>query len=113
LAKNRASLLMGRWVSGIAIQMRLACPAWRPTTSQNSHPDWFFEIKWDGFRSLAYLEDGYCRLISRNESESKSVAWDQIMQPMLTVCQGQVAQVLDIAEEEIKGVVARFASAKQ
>jgi len=37
-----------------------------------SHPDWFFEIKWDGFRSLAYLEDGRCRLISRNGNEFKS-----------------------------------------
>jgi len=34
-----------------------------------SHPDWIYEIKWDGFRSLAYLEDGHCRLISRNGNE--------------------------------------------
>jgi len=37
-----------------------------------SHPDWFYEIKWDGFRSLAYLEDGHCRLVSRNGNEFKS-----------------------------------------
>jgi len=37
-----------------------------------SHPDWFFEIKWDAFRGLAYLEDGHCRLISRNGNEFKS-----------------------------------------
>jgi len=37
-----------------------------------SHPDWIYEIKWDGFRSLAYLEDGHCRLISRNGNEFKS-----------------------------------------
>ncbi|TDI93045.1 MAG: hypothetical protein E2O75_02310 [Chloroflexi bacterium] len=30
------------------------------------HPDWLFEIKYDGFRSLAYVDDG-CKLISRNE----------------------------------------------
>ena len=30
------------------------------------HPDWLFEIKYDGFRSLAYIEDG-CKLVSRNE----------------------------------------------
>ena len=36
------------------------------------HPDWFFEIKWDGFRSLTYLEDGHCRLVSRNGNEFKS-----------------------------------------
>lgn len=37
-----------------------------------SHPDWLFEIKWDGFRALAYLEEGQCRLLSRNRNEFKS-----------------------------------------
>jgi len=37
-----------------------------------SDPDWFFEIKWDGFRALAYVEHGKCRLISRNGNEFKS-----------------------------------------
>jgi len=30
------------------------------------HPDWIFEPKLDGFRAVAYLEDGACRLVSRN-----------------------------------------------
>jgi bifunctional non-homologous end joining protein LigD len=30
-----------------------------------SRPDWIFEIKHDGFRSLAYIENGRCRLTSR------------------------------------------------
>jgi len=30
-----------------------------------SHPDWLFEIKHDGFRSLAYLKTGQCQLVSR------------------------------------------------
>jgi len=42
-----------------------------------------------------------------------TVAWDQAMQPMLTFCQGQGAQVLVIAEEDIEGVVARLTSVKQ
>ena len=33
--------------------------------------DWVFEIKWDGFRSLAYIEMGACRLVSRNGNEFK------------------------------------------
>src|SRR5215469_14039745 len=37
-----------------------------------NHPDWLFEIKWDGFRSLAYIENGHCKLMSRNGSEFKS-----------------------------------------
>ena len=34
--------------------------------------DWLFEIKWDGFRSLAYVESGQCALISRNGNTFKS-----------------------------------------
>jgi bifunctional non-homologous end joining protein LigD len=37
-----------------------------------SHPDWLFEVKWDGFRSLVRIEHGKCRLISRNRNEFKS-----------------------------------------
>jgi ATP-dependent DNA ligase len=35
-----------------------------------AHPfdgaEWLFELKYDGFRALAYLENGRCRLVSRN-----------------------------------------------
>jgi hypothetical protein len=37
-----------------------------------SRPDWFFEIKWDGFRSLVRIEHGESKLISRNGNEFKS-----------------------------------------
>src|ERR1700730_17000915 len=30
------------------------------------HPEWIFELKYDGFRSLAVIENGCCQLISRN-----------------------------------------------
>ena len=30
-----------------------------------SDPDWLFEVKYDGFRSLAYIDDSACRLVSR------------------------------------------------
>jgi ATP-dependent DNA ligase len=29
-------------------------------------PDWVFELKYDGFRGLCYLERGRCRFVSRN-----------------------------------------------
>ena len=35
-------------------------------------PDWLFELKHDGFRSLAYLENGKCRLVSRRRNTYKS-----------------------------------------
>ena len=37
-----------------------------------SHSDWMYEIKWDGFRALAYVENGVCRLVSRNGNVFKS-----------------------------------------
>jgi bifunctional non-homologous end joining protein LigD len=33
---------------------------------------WIFEVKWDGFRALAYVHGGDCRLISRNGNQFKS-----------------------------------------
>jgi bifunctional non-homologous end joining protein LigD len=32
------------------------------------HPDWIFELKYDGFRALAYIEPGNARLVSRNRN---------------------------------------------
>jgi len=30
------------------------------------HKDWIFEVKFDGFRAVAYIDDGECRLVSPN-----------------------------------------------
>ena len=32
-------------------------------------PDWFFEIKWDGYRAVAFLEGGDVRLVSRTQND--------------------------------------------
>ena len=32
-------------------------------------PDWLFEIKWDGYRAVAFLENGKARLVSRNQND--------------------------------------------
>jgi bifunctional non-homologous end joining protein LigD len=37
-----------------------------------SNPDWLFELKHDGFRALSYVEDGTCRLVSRNGNCSRA-----------------------------------------
>ena len=36
------------------------------------HPDWIFEPKMDGFRAVAYVEGGTCRLVSRNRNAFKT-----------------------------------------
>lgn len=37
-----------------------------------SDPDWLFELKYDGFRALAHVSDGECKLVSRNGNTFKS-----------------------------------------
>jgi len=32
-------------------------------------PDWLFEIKWDGYRAIAFIENAKLRLVSRNQNE--------------------------------------------
>jgi len=32
-------------------------------------PEWLFEIKWDGYRAVSFIEDGKVRLVSRNQNE--------------------------------------------
>ena len=32
-------------------------------------PGWLFEIKWDGYRAVAFLDDGRVRLVSRNQND--------------------------------------------
>jgi bifunctional non-homologous end joining protein LigD len=32
-------------------------------------PEWFFEIKWDGYRAVAFVEKGAVRLVSRNQND--------------------------------------------
>src|SRR5436309_729215 len=39
-----------------------------------NHSDFIFEVKWDGFRSLAFVERGRTQLISRNGHRFASFA---------------------------------------
>ena len=32
-------------------------------------PAWLFEVKWDGYRAVAFIEDGKVRLVSRNQND--------------------------------------------
>ena len=40
------------------------------TTTERAfdNPDWLFEIKWDGYRAVSFIEDGRVRLLSRNQN---------------------------------------------
>jgi bifunctional non-homologous end joining protein LigD len=39
-----------------------------PTEHPFDSPDWLFEIKWDGYRAVAFIEGGTVRLVSRNQN---------------------------------------------
>jgi bifunctional non-homologous end joining protein LigD len=34
-----------------------------------NNPDWLFEIKWDGYRAVAFIDNGRIRLVSRNQND--------------------------------------------
>jgi bifunctional non-homologous end joining protein LigD len=36
------------------------------------HPDCIFELKHDNFPAIAYVENGECKLVSRNSNQFKS-----------------------------------------
>jgi bifunctional non-homologous end joining protein LigD len=40
----------------------------RPTWHKDpfNHPDWLFDLKYDGFRGICYIDPNGCRLLSRN-----------------------------------------------
>jgi bifunctional non-homologous end joining protein LigD len=40
-----------------------------PTDKAFDNPDWLFEIKWDGYRAIAFIEGGRVRLVSRTQND--------------------------------------------
>ena len=40
-----------------------------PAAKAFDGPDWLFEIKWDGYRAIAFIEDGRVRLVSRSQND--------------------------------------------
>ncbi len=40
-----------------------------PVAKAFNGPDWVFEIKWDGYRAVAFIEDGRVRLVSRSQND--------------------------------------------
>ena len=40
-----------------------------PAAKAFDGPEWVFEIKWDGYRAVAFIEDGRVRLLSRSQND--------------------------------------------
>jgi ATP-dependent DNA ligase len=41
-------------------------------------PGWLFDLKYDGFRGICYLEQGRCRLISRNGNLMHGLVYEAV-----------------------------------
>jgi bifunctional non-homologous end joining protein LigD len=66
-------------------------PTWRKGSFDD--PGWLFDLKYDGFRALCYLEQGRCRFISRNGNTMRG--FDALAD--------QVGRWLDVDEAVIDG----------
>ena len=40
-----------------------------PVAKAFDSPEWLFELKWDGYRAVAFIESGRLRLVSRNQND--------------------------------------------
>jgi bifunctional non-homologous end joining protein LigD len=60
-----------------------------------SDPEWIFETKWDGFRSICFARDGKARFVSRNQIDMTS------QYPEL----GSVAKQIDAKEAILDGEI--------
>ena len=58
-------------------------------------PEWVFDLKYDGFRGICYLEQGHCRLISRNGNRMNRFAG----------LSDQIAASLDVDDAILDGEV--------
>src|ERR1700730_8831196 len=58
------------------------------------HPDWFFKLKYDGFRALACIENRRCRLTSRHGHQFSSFSdLESAIEPAIagnTILDGEV-----------------------
>jgi ATP-dependent DNA ligase len=68
-------------------------PTWRKDAFDD--PTWLFDVKYDGFRCLCYVEQGRCRLISRNGN-----TFDRF-----DVLADQVASLLDVDDAVLDGEI--------
>jgi bifunctional non-homologous end joining protein LigD len=64
------------------------------------HAEWLFELKYDGFRSLAVIQGGRCELISRN---GHPFSFDSLRKELTVPCTGQTVLDGEIACVDRRG----------
>ena len=66
-----------------------------------NHPDWIFELKYDGFRALAHIDSGYCRLVSRRGTAYRS--FPKLCAAIAAAIQGQAVVDGEIVHLDAEG----------
>lgn len=79
ITRQDRSVLSDRRVEDLAQTAVAAAPTSQPrfikpmlaslTSAVEDKPDWSYEIKWDGYRIIAVLDQGKAQLLSRNEQD--------------------------------------------
>jgi bifunctional non-homologous end joining protein LigD len=69
--KNESTSLVADLKGAIKRSMPAAIYPMLATATEKpfDNPDWLFEIKWDGYRAISFIEMGKLRLISRNQND--------------------------------------------
>jgi bifunctional non-homologous end joining protein LigD len=76
-------------------------PTWRKDPFDN--PDWLFDVKYDGFRALCYIEDGRCTFVSRRGNVF--TRFDPLAQQVASAICPDVVSALGVKEAVLDGEV--------
>ena len=75
-------------------------------------PDWVYEPKWDGFRTLASVQDGSVRLISRNGHSFTNLFWpiSDVLRgfPTSILLDGEVIAINDKGQPDFEALQQRL-----
>ncbi len=71
-----------------------------PASKAFDDPDWLFEIKWDGYRAVAFIEDGRVRLVSRSQNDltaqfSELASSPQFVKAQRAILDGEIVALDD------------------
>jgi bifunctional non-homologous end joining protein LigD len=66
-----AAVLVSKIEGAVKVPMPTAIHPMLATSVEKpfDDPDWLFEIKWDGYRAIAFVENGKLRLVSRSQND--------------------------------------------
>jgi bifunctional non-homologous end joining protein LigD len=83
----------------------------RSQTTPFDYPDWLFELTHDGFRALACIENGRCRLVSRNGHRFSAFSdlerWIEASVPSVAVLDGEIVCVDDTGRPQFADLLFR------